>query len=206
MIQFLGCPLSGKFVPHFSMVFKICTKFSRHQILLYQIVSAPKFPPSCSLPQCHSCLAICAFVLFINRPTVISDGRVCCCLNKGSDLTVVTDLGGPRQAQFAERHPHLSTDNKLWTLCVCYLKPSLFFAKPSPRTTLPATPASQSATAVTPAKRTKPMEPRQPRARKNVAKNVTVDDWRFMSHDSQIGYLLAMINGDVNKCIPSWAL
>ena len=31
-------------------------------------------------------------------------------------------------------------------------------------------------------------------------------DQRFMSHDSRIGYLLAMINGNVNKHIPSWAL
>jgi len=27
--------------------------------------------------ECHSCPAICAFVLFVNRPTVISDGEVC---------------------------------------------------------------------------------------------------------------------------------
>ena len=31
-------------------------------------------------------------------------------------------------------------------------------------------------------------------------------DRPFMSHDSQIGYLRAMINGHVNKCIASWAL
>ena len=31
-------------------------------------------------------------------------------------------------------------------------------------------------------------------------------DGHFVSHDPQIGYLLAMINGDVNKRIPSWAL
>ena len=37
---------------------------------------------------------------------------------------------------------------------------------------------------------------------KHIAKNVTVD----ISYDSQIGWLLAMINGDVNKRIPSWAL
>ena len=27
-----------------------------------------------------------------------------------------------------------------------------------------------------------------------------------MSHDTQIGYLLAMVNGDVNQRIPQWAL
>ena len=32
------------------------------------------------------------------------------------------------------------------------------------------------------AKRTKPMETRQPGARNNIAKNVTVDDQRFMIH------------------------
>jgi hypothetical protein len=48
---------------------------------------------------------------------VVSDGKVCCLFEQGvgSDLTVVTDLGGYQQALFAERHPHLSTDN---TLCV----------------------------------------------------------------------------------------
>ena len=40
------------------------------------------------------------------------------CLSKGSDLTVVIDLGGSQQALFAERRPHLSTDDKLCTLCV----------------------------------------------------------------------------------------
>ena len=39
-----------------------------------------------------------------------------------------------------------------------------------------------------------------------IMKGPLTPDRRFMSHDSQIGYLLAMINGDVNKRIPSWAL
>ena len=39
-----------------------------------------------------------------------------------------------------------------------------------------------------------------------ILKGLLTPDRRFMSHDSQIGYLLAMINGDVNKGIPSWAL
>ena len=39
-----------------------------------------------------------------------------------------------------------------------------------------------------------------------IMKGLLTPDWRFMSHDSQIGYLLAMINGDLNKRIPSWAL
>ena len=66
------------------------------------------------VPQCHSCMAVCALVLFVNGPTVTSGGRVCCLFGqRGSDLTVVTDLGGSQQALFAERHPHLSTDDKL---------------------------------------------------------------------------------------------
>ena len=37
-------------------------------------------------------------------------------------------------------------------------------------------------------------------------KGLLMCDRRFMSHDTQIGYLLAMVNGDVNMRIPSWAL
>ena len=39
-----------------------------------------------------------------------------------------------------------------------------------------------------------------------IMKGLLTPDRRFMSHDSQIGYLLAMMNGDVNERIPSWAL
>ena len=34
-------------------------------------------------PQCHSCLAICAFVLLVSRSAVISDGTVCCLFEQG---------------------------------------------------------------------------------------------------------------------------
>ena len=37
-------------------------------------------------------------------------------------------------------------------------------------------------------------------------KGLLMCDRCFMSHDRQIGYLLAMVNGDVNMRIPSWAL
>ena len=36
-----------------------------------------------------------------------------------------------------------------------------------------------------------------------VMKGLLTPDRHFMSHDSQIGCLLAIINGDVNKHIPS---
>ena len=36
----------------------------------------------------------------------------------GKELTAVADLGGPEQALFAARHPHLSMEVKLCTLCV----------------------------------------------------------------------------------------
>ena len=39
-----------------------------------------------------------------------------------------------------------------------------------------------------------------------IMKGLLTLDRRLMSHDSQIGFLLAMINGDGNKRIPSWAL
>ena len=39
-----------------------------------------------------------------------------------------------------------------------------------------------------------------------IMKGLLTPDRRFMSHDSQTGYLLAMINGDVNKHIAYWAL
>ena len=39
-----------------------------------------------------------------------------------------------------------------------------------------------------------------------IMKGLLTPDPCFMSHDSQIGYLLALINGDVKKRIPSWAL
>ena len=39
-----------------------------------------------------------------------------------------------------------------------------------------------------------------------IMKGLLTPDRSFMSHDSQLGYLLAMINGDVNKRVPSWAL
>ena len=38
-----------------------------------------------------------------------------------------------------------------------------------------------------------------------IVKGLLTPDRRLMSHDPQIGYLLVMISGDVNKCIPSWA-
>jgi hypothetical protein len=39
-----------------------------------------------------------------------------------------------------------------------------------------------------------------------IMKGLLTADRRFISHDSQIGDLLAVINYDVNKRIPSWAL
>ena len=39
-----------------------------------------------------------------------------------------------------------------------------------------------------------------------IMKGLLTPDQRFLSHDSQIGYLLTTINGDVNKHTPSWAL
>ena len=108
---------------------------------------------SADILQCHSGLAPHAFVLFVNRSALSSCGKVCCLFEPGVRIDS-TDLGGSQQALIAERHPHLLTDDKLCTLCVHYLKPCPFFAKTSPRITLPATPESlaQSTTAVTPAK------------------------------------------------------
>ena len=108
---------------------------------------------SADILQCHSGLAPHAFVLFVNRSALSSGGKVCCLFEPGVRIDS-TDLGGSQQVRIAERHPHLSTDDKLCTLCVHYLKPCPFFAKTSPRITLPATPESlaQSTTAVTPAK------------------------------------------------------
>ena len=37
-------------------------------------------------------------------------------------------------------------------------------------------------------------------------KGLLTPDWRFVLHDSQMWYLLAMISGDVNTRIPTWAL
>ena len=37
----------------------------------------------------------------------------------------------------------------------------------------------------------------------HIMKDLLTPDWCLMSHDSQIGYLLAMINGDVKKRIPA---
>ena len=37
-------------------------------------------------------------------------------------------------------------------------------------------------------------------------KGLLTCDRHFMSHDTQIGYLFAMVNGDVNMRIPSWAV
>jgi len=56
------------------------------------------------------------------------------------------------------------------TVCVCYLRPSLFFATTTPRTTLAATPASQPTTDVTPANRPKSMKPRRRGACKKCCK------------------------------------
>ena len=108
---------------------------------------------SADILQCHSGLAPHAFVLFVSRSALSSGGNVCCLFEPGVRIDS-TDLGGSQQALIAERHPHLWTDDKLCTLCVHYLKPCPFFAKTSPRITLPATPESlaQSTTAVTPAK------------------------------------------------------
>ena len=107
---------------------------------------------SADILHCHSGLALHAFVLFVNIFALISGGKVCCLFEPG--VRMDSTLGGSQQALMAERHPHLSTDDKLCTLCVHYRKPSPFFAKTSPRITLPATPESlaQSTTAVTPAK------------------------------------------------------
>ena len=38
-----------------------------------------------------------------------------------------------------------------------------------------------------------------------IMKGLLTADHRGMSHDTQIGYLLAMVNGDVNHRIPQWA-
>jgi hypothetical protein len=38
-----------------------------------------------------------------------------------------------------------------------------------------------------------------------IMKGLLTADRRGMSHDTQIGYLLAMVNGDVNHRIPQWA-
>ena len=39
-----------------------------------------------------------------------------------------------------------------------------------------------------------------------VMKGLLIADRRGMSHDTQMGYLLATVNGDVNHHIPQWAL
>ena len=39
----------------------------------------------------------------------------------------------------------------------------------------------------------------------HILKGLLTADRRGMSHDTQIGYLLAMVNGDVNHRIPQWA-
>ena len=44
----------------------------------------------------------------------------------GSELTVVTDLGGLEQTLFAAQHPHLSTEDELCTLCLRATVPFLY--------------------------------------------------------------------------------
>ena len=38
-----------------------------------------------------------------------------------------------------------------------------------------------------------------------IMKGLLTADCRGMAHDTQIGYLLAMVNGDVNHRVPQWA-